>query len=136
MAAADLNTQNDTYRKLPGNGLTYRVPRFQRDYSWGEDEWDGRFQTYIGYLDPVTLASRPKSSFNRNNDSYYRNYLVALPESRPSAASTLPSTVFAKRSNGSISHPRMGARPSADSEYALNSLAKPATVVWRIVQLS
>lgn len=157
MSAASFNTQNDTYRKLLGNGLTYRVPRFQRDYSWGETEWDdlwqdiletvkeggepahymgylvlqstddkvfdiidgqqrlttlsiivlaalrqlkrleaegqepenarrrfdGLFQTYIGYLDPVTLVSRPKLSLNRNNDSYYRNYLVALPDRLP-----------------------------------------------------
>lgn len=157
MAAANFNTQNDTYRKLLGNGLTYRVPRFQRDYSWGETEWDdlwqdilgtvkeggepahymgylvlqssddkvfdiidgqqrlttlgiivlaalrqlkrqeaegkepdkarqrfdGLFQTYIGYLDPVTLVSRPKLSLNRNNDAFYRTYLVALPDRLP-----------------------------------------------------
>ncbi len=39
MSATNFNTKNDTYRKLMGNGLTYRIPRFQRDYSWGEDEW-------------------------------------------------------------------------------------------------
>ena len=38
MSATNFNTKNDTYRKLMGNGLTYRIPRFQRDYSWGEDE--------------------------------------------------------------------------------------------------
>ena len=34
MVGTNFNTRNDTYRKLMGNGLTYRVPRFQRDYSW------------------------------------------------------------------------------------------------------
>lgn len=38
MTATNFNTRNDTYRKLMGNGLSYRVPRFQRDYSWGEGE--------------------------------------------------------------------------------------------------
>ena len=33
MSATNFNTKNDTYRKLMGNGLTYRIPRFQRDYS-------------------------------------------------------------------------------------------------------
>jgi hypothetical protein len=39
MSAGNFSTQNDTYRKLMGNGLLYQVPRFQRDYSWTEEEW-------------------------------------------------------------------------------------------------
>ena len=135
-----------------GNGLVYRIPRFQRDYSWGEQEWEDLWadilevnapdgdqahymgylvlqsqdknsydvidgqqrlttlsilvlaalrllqkqvvegvqadenqrrinqirQTYIGYLDPVTLVARSKLTLNRNNDSYYQTYLVPL----------------------------------------------------------
>lgn len=157
MSATNFNTRNDTFRKLIGNGLTYRVPRFQRDYSWGEEEWDdlwqdilgtikeggepahymgylvlqtsdekifdvidgqqrlttlniivlaalrqlkklieqgrdiettkmrleGLRQTYIGYLDPVTLVARSKLSLNRNNDTYFQTYLVALSENPP-----------------------------------------------------
>lgn len=157
MAATHFNTENRTYRQLLGNGLTYRIPRFQRDYSWGEEEWEdlwadiqstlpadgepahymgylvlqtldnrvyevidgqqrlttislivlaamrllGKFAdegkntahnrtrldqlraTYIGYLDPVTLTTRNKLSLNRNNDSYYRDYLVALADHLP-----------------------------------------------------
>lgn len=152
VSAADFNTRNDTYRKLMGNGLTYRIPPFQRDYSWTEEEWEDLWmdllgtlkpggepahymgylvlqsdndklfdvidgqqrlttlslialavlknlqrlvdtkkdaernqqrrdqirQTYIGYLDPVTLVSRSKLTLNRNNDDYYQTYLVPL----------------------------------------------------------
>ncbi len=152
MSATNFNTRNDTYRKLMGNGLTYRIPRFQRDYSWTDDEWEDLWldilgtiseggepahymgylvlqsendklfdvidgqqrlttlslialavlknlqrlidenkdadrnrqrleqirQTYIGYLDPVTLVARSKLSLNRNNDSYYQSYLIPL----------------------------------------------------------
>ncbi len=152
MAASNFNTRNDTWRKLMGNGLTYRVPRFQRDYSWGEEEWDdlwqdilgtikpngeaahymgylvlqsadertfeiidgqqrlttlslivlaalknidrlikagtnvddnrrrleGLRQSYVGFLDPVTLVSRAKLTLNRNNDHYYQTYLAPL----------------------------------------------------------
>ena len=143
-----------------GNGLVYRIPRFQRDYSWGEQEWEDLWadilevnapdgdqahymgylvlqsqdknsydvidgqqrlttlsilvlaalrllqkqvvegvqadenqrrinqirQTYIGYLDPVTLVARSKLTLNRNNDSYYQTYLVPLRQllKRPS----------------------------------------------------
>lgn len=157
MSATNFNTENRTYRQLLGNGLTYRIPRFQRDYSWGEEEWedlwadiqstlpadgepahylgylvlqtadnrifevidgqqrlttislivlaamralgklahegkntnDNRIRleqlraSYIGYLDPVTLTTRNKLSLNRNNDIYYRDYLVPLAEHLP-----------------------------------------------------
>ncbi len=135
-----------------GNGLTYNVPRFQRDYSWTDEEWDDLWQdilgtllsdkepahymgylvlqtkdnkrfdiidgqqrlttlsliilatlkqlqnlvnndndsannqrrldqlrnSYIGFLDPVTLIPQSKLALNRNNDRYYQNYLVPL----------------------------------------------------------
>lgn len=152
MAATNFKTENNTFRKLIGNGLTYRIPRFQRDYSWTDSEWEdlwldliGTLQpkgepahymgylvlqsdddktfdvidgqqrlttvsiivlavlknmqrlidagndadanrqrieqirhTYVGYLDPVTLVSRPKLTLNRNNNAYYQNHLVPL----------------------------------------------------------
>jgi hypothetical protein len=152
MAATNFKTENNTFRKLIGNGLTYRIPHFQRDYSWTEEEWEdlwldllGTFepdgekahymgylvlqsdddktfdvidgqqrlttvslivlavlknlqrlaeagqdpaengrrmdqirQTYVGYLDPVTLVARPKLALNRNNNRYYQDFLVPL----------------------------------------------------------
>lgn len=152
MAATNFKTENNTFRKLIGNGLTYRIPRFQRDYSWTSDEWEDLWadilatlnpdgesshymgylvlqsaddktfdvidgqqrlttlslivlavlknlqrqieagnegdantqrmnqirQTYTGYLDPVTLIARPKLTLNRNNNAYYRDYLLPL----------------------------------------------------------
>lgn len=152
MAATNFKTENNTLRKLIGNGLTYKIPRFQRDYSWEAEQWEDLWvdimgiiedptgsahymgylvlqstddksfdvidgqqrlttatliilavlkklqdlidenidaaantkrleqirQTYIGYLDPVTLVSRPKLTLNRNNNDYFQNYLVSL----------------------------------------------------------
>lgn len=152
MSATNFKTENNTYRKLIGNGLTYQIPRFQRDYSWTDEEWEdlwsdilGTIQeggepahymgylvlqskdeksfdvidgqqrlttlslialsvlknlnrliiegknpeqnkqrleqirnTYIGYLDPVTLVTRSKLTLNRNNDGYFQTYLVPL----------------------------------------------------------
>lgn len=154
MSAVNFNTSNQTLRQLLGNGLTYKVPRFQRDYSWTQDEWEDLWQdmtetlrpggepahymgylvlqsqdnrsfdvidgqqrlttlsllalavlkslqeladagidtddnrrridqlrqSFIGYLDPVTLVPRTKLSLNRNNDAYYRDYLVPLQQ--------------------------------------------------------
>lgn len=152
MSAINFNTANQTYRQLMGNGLTYHVPRFQRDYSWTDQEWDDLWidmldllseggepahymgylvlqsqnnkafdiidgqqrlttlsifilallnnlqrliadsvdaennkkraeqlrNSFIGYLDPVTLVPTSKLTLNRNNDSFYQNYLVPL----------------------------------------------------------
>lgn len=154
MSATNFNTSNSTYRKLIGNGLTYQIPPFQRDYSWEEEQWEDLWQdildvtssehdsahymgylvlqsgdektfdiidgqqrlttltlivlaalknlqqiidngedaernkqryeqirqTYVGYLDPVTLVSKTKLTLNRNNDSYFQNYIVTLRE--------------------------------------------------------
>jgi hypothetical protein len=152
MATLDFNTTNSTLRQLLGNGLTYHVPPFQRDYSWTEDEWDDLWQdilglfeengelahymgylvlqsqdnkhfdiidgqqrlttlsimilaglsylddlvkanldpdknyrrkeqlqnSYIGYVDPVTLVPRSKLELNRHNNRFYQTYLVPL----------------------------------------------------------
>ncbi len=152
MSTLNFNTTNSTFRQLLGNGLTYRVPPFQRDYSWSEDEWDDLWQdilglfeedgepahymgylvlqssdskhfdiidgqqrmttlsvmilsglayldklvragfdadknrrrkeqlrnSYIGYLDPVSLIPRSKLKLNRHNDRFYQRYLVPL----------------------------------------------------------
>ncbi|MBK9275941.1 MAG: DUF262 domain-containing protein [Flavobacteriales bacterium] len=147
------DTKSNTYRQLFGNGLTYVIPKFQRDYSWTSEQWDDLWQdiqsvlrgdepghymgylvlqtennkvfkvidgqqrlttlsililavlkslhgliesgvdpdrnkrrmealrnSYIGYLDPVTLVASNKIHLNRNNDDYYRTYLVPLDQ--------------------------------------------------------
>ncbi|WPD23890.1 MAG: DUF262 domain-containing HNH endonuclease family protein [Candidatus Electrothrix scaldis] len=147
----NFNTANNTFRQLMGNGLLYRVPAFQRDYSWSADEWDDLWQdllalhttdeepshymgylvlqssdskrfdiidgqqrittisiillaaisllhdlakteaindkraeqlrnSYIGYLDPVTLTAKSKLTLNRHNDRFYQDYLVPLEQ--------------------------------------------------------
>ncbi len=74
MATTNFNTTNQTWRQLMGNGLVYKVPRFQRDYSWGQDEWedlwmdiehlfepDGELAHYMGYL---VLQSKDSKHFD------------------------------------------------------------------------
>ena len=153
MSASNFNTANLTYRQLIGNGQTYNVPHFQRDYSWSNEEWDDlwldinnlirehedahymgylvlrskdsknfdivdgqqrlttlsilalavlknfeRFikegvdpennklrqeqlrNSFIGYLDPVTLLSKSKLTLNRNNDHFYQSCIVSLTD--------------------------------------------------------
>ncbi len=150
------DTSNMTYRQLMGNGLRYEIPKFQRDYSWENEQWDDLWQdimmlvsneetehymgylvlqttdnknfiiidgqqrlttmsilvlavlkclndliargvdseknavrrdtlrnSYIGFIDPVTLITNNKLKLNRNSDDYYRRHIVLLEELRP-----------------------------------------------------
>ncbi|MCE9550006.1 MAG: DUF262 domain-containing protein, partial [Betaproteobacteria bacterium] len=152
MSATNFKTVNNTYRQLISGGLSYRIPHFQPDYSWSENEWEDLWaditgviqadgepvhymgclvlqstdnrtfdviegqqrlttlmliilaalknltrliaekndpennqqrmdqirQTYIAYLDPVTLVPRTKLTLNRDNDMYFQNHLIPL----------------------------------------------------------
>jgi hypothetical protein len=60
----NFNTTNSTFRQLLGNGSTYRVPAFQRDYSWADDEWDDLWQDIVGL------------SEESGETSHYMGYLV------------------------------------------------------------
>jgi len=52
MASTNFATSNQTLRQILGNGLTYTIPRFQRDYSWTQDEWDDLWQDIEATLRP------------------------------------------------------------------------------------
>jgi len=153
MAATSFKTSTMTFRELMGNGSVYQVPRFQRDYSWTDTEWEDLWQdiialetsgeqghymgylvlqslqerkldvidgqqrlttlslivltvlknlsrliemsidpennekrirvleeTYIGFVDPVTLVSQLKLRLNRNNNEYYKQYIATLSD--------------------------------------------------------
>ena len=58
--AIQFDTKNQSFRQIMGNGLRYQVPRFQRNYSWDEEQWEELWQDiseqnspeqhYMGYL--------------------------------------------------------------------------------------
>lgn len=71
MSSINFNASNETMRQLFGNGVSFRVPSFQRDYSWDEENWeelwddimdmyspDGSSGHYLGYLVLQTEDSR------------------------------------------------------------------------------
>lgn len=51
-----LDTKTTNFRDLIGNGKIYRVPLFQRDYSWQEENWEDLWQ------DILMLHQDPESS--------------------------------------------------------------------------
>jgi uncharacterized protein with ParB-like and HNH nuclease domain len=64
MSATNFKTENNTYRKLIGNGLTYKIPPFQRDYSWEEEHWEDLWQDILETLKP------------EGEPAHYMGYLV------------------------------------------------------------
>jgi hypothetical protein len=64
MAKANLlNTSTSTFLELIGNGRLYKVPPYQRDYSWTEEQWEDL------WTDIIDLAVRP-------DDTHYMGALV------------------------------------------------------------
>jgi uncharacterized protein with ParB-like and HNH nuclease domain len=51
-----LDTRTSSFGDLLGNGKIYRVPLFQRDYSWQEENWEDLWQ------DIVALYHNPQAS--------------------------------------------------------------------------
>ena len=68
--ALQFDTKNQSFRQIMGNGIRYTVPRFQRDYSWDEEQWEELWldikgcraneQHYMGYL---VLQSEDNKNF-------------------------------------------------------------------------
>jgi uncharacterized protein with ParB-like and HNH nuclease domain len=63
-----LNTRTISYLELIGNGKRYRVPPYQRDYSWNEEQWDDLWNDIV--------------DLHKQTDSYhYMGALVVQAES-------------------------------------------------------
>lgn len=51
-----LDTRTATFGDLMGNGKIYRVPIFQRDYSWTEENWEDLWQDILGLYDDPSAS--------------------------------------------------------------------------------
>ena len=63
-----LNTRTTNFLELVGNGKIYRVPPYQRDYSWEEEQWEDLWN------DIIELRGRP-------DDRHYMGALVVEGQS-------------------------------------------------------
>ena len=67
-----LNTRTIDYLELIGNGRSYRVPPYQRDYSWSEEQWEDLWADVVElrpdparrhYLGALVVAATTDRSF-------------------------------------------------------------------------
>ncbi|MDX1962061.1 MAG: DUF262 domain-containing HNH endonuclease family protein [Pirellulales bacterium] len=63
-----LETRTVTFLELVGNGRQFEIPKFQRDYSWEEEQWDDLWNDVLALRDNLedrhymgALVSQPKS---------------------------------------------------------------------------
>lgn len=69
MSANSFNTSNENYKQLVSGGGTYRIPRFQRDYSWKDEHWEDLWSDILELMEDGEDAS------------HYMGYLVLQPRS-------------------------------------------------------
>ena len=68
MPANTFSTSNDSYRQLLAGGSVFRIPRFQRDYSWKEEHWEDLWSDILELMG------------DRETDAHYMGYLVLQPK--------------------------------------------------------
>ena len=59
-----LDTKTLSFNDIIGNGKIYKVPEFQRDYSWDEDNWEDLWNDIL--------------TINESNESHYMGSIVLL----------------------------------------------------------
>lgn len=59
-------------------------------------------QTYIGYLDPVSLVSKSKLTLNHNNNDYFQHYIIPLEKLPQRGGVKLLSIFYVSLLNGSM----------------------------------
>ena len=89
-----LNTRTINYQELIGNGKAYRVPPYQRDYSWSEEQWEDLWN------DILELRTRPDERHYMGalvvEGKSDREFLIIDGQQRMATLSTLTLAVISK----------------------------------------
>lgn len=119
MAASNLlGTRTISFLELVGNGKTYRVPPYQRDYSWKEEHW-GDLWADVQELRPHPDATHYMGALVVDSKSD-RDFQVIDGQQRLATLSLLALAVIAKL--GAIADE--GVEPQANRERAVGLRAR------------
>ncbi|MEM9948698.1 MAG: DUF262 domain-containing protein [Cyanobacteria bacterium P01_D01_bin.36] len=94
-----LDTSTTSFGDLIGNGKIYRVPSFQRDYSWKEENWEDLWQ------DVLIIHKKPDSSHYmgalvlQSSDTSNKEFTVIDGQQRLATLSTIAIAVIEKIQN-------------------------------------
>lgn len=91
-----LDTRTTSFGDLIGNGKIYRVPLFQRDYSWSEENWEDLWQ------DILLLHEKPDSSHYmgalvlQNSDTSDKEFTIIDGQQRMATLSIIAIAIIEK----------------------------------------
>ena len=89
-----LNTRTINYLELIGNGRSYRVPSYQRDYSWSEEEWEDLWNDIMELRpDPAAVHYMGALVVEGSND---REFLIIDGQQRLATLSLFALAVIAR----------------------------------------
>jgi hypothetical protein len=89
-----LNTNTTSYLDLIGNGKVYRVPPYQRDYSWTEEQWEDLWHDIVEMRDdPAARHYMGALVVQAESD---RRFLIIDGQQRMATLSLLALAVIAK----------------------------------------
>lgn len=89
-----LDTRTSNFGELIGNGKTYQVPIFQRDYSWGPENWEDLWQDIVSLLEGKSTSHYMGAIVLQNHTDTDKHFTVIDGQQRLATLSILAIAVI------------------------------------------
>lgn len=91
-----LDTRTTRFGELISNGKIYRVPPFQRDYSWNEENWEDLWQDMLGLYDEPESSHYMGALVLQNSSSSDKAFTIIDGQQRLATLSIIAIVVLEK----------------------------------------
>ncbi|MBT9313356.1 DUF262 domain-containing protein [Leptothoe kymatousa] len=91
-----LDTRTSNFGELIGNGKTYQVPIFQRDYSWGPENWEDLWQDIVSLYEGKSTSHYMGAIVLQNHSTTDKHFTVIDGQQRLATLSILGIAVIQK----------------------------------------
>ncbi|MGB7414255.1 MAG: DUF262 domain-containing HNH endonuclease family protein [Thermosynechococcaceae cyanobacterium] len=91
-----LDTRTTSFGDLIGNGKIYRVPPFQRDYSWKEENWEDLWQDILVLHEEPNASHYMGALVLQSNDTSDKEFTIIDGQQRLATLSILAIAVIEK----------------------------------------
>lgn len=91
-----LDTRTTSFGDLIGNGKIYRVPPFQRDYSWGEENWEDLWQDILALHINSESSHYMGALIIQNSDTSDKKFTIIDGQQRLATLSIIAIAVIEK----------------------------------------
>lgn len=94
-----LDTRTTSFGDLIGNGKTYKVPPFQRNYSWNQENWEDLWQDLISLSDGTSSSHYMGAIVLQNHPDSDKTFTIIDGQQRLATLSILTIAVIEKIHN-------------------------------------